>query len=166
MSITVLSARRLVTNASYQLAFEVLRDGYGGAAVWALVAGALWCLGLALAILGRRSAGGASPSSWSTVGWALLVLVPVLVVVGGVTTYGGDYELRGKLARGEYTVVKGVVTDFVPGDPCCARGRAPESFTVAGRRYEYVAGDLWAVRCARVDRCGSPMYAGESPALR
>ena len=146
-------------NPTYSVVYDVLRDGYDNAVLWALIAATLWCSGLWLIVSNRRSTSKDAQSE-TTLGWALLVLVPTFVVVGSAVEYGGDYDVRRRLARGEYAVVEGVVTDFVPGDPCCSRRRTPESFTVAGRRYVYEAGDLGG-GYSRTAGQGGSMHSGQ-----
>jgi hypothetical protein len=118
----------------YEVVFDVVEVGYRQ---WKFPA----CCFVFLAVIGvgqlalRRSrpADGQSASrrwfSRFSLGFGVFC-----VVVSSVSTFWDYWSLRQALLTGQYEVVEGVVTDFVPMP---RMGHARERFVVNGRRFEY-----------------------------
>lgn len=143
----------------YATIFDTVQAGYFPVRPWILSLIALAVVGVGMLLI--RRGGDARNDPWSdrNLGIMLVTLGPMVLLIFAVVTYGATDELTGKLRRGEYTKVEGTIEDFVPGDPCCNRGRRPEQFRVGTHRYHYTPGSLDA-GFTQTAGAGGPLRAG------
>jgi len=117
----------------YRVAFDVAEAGcrYW----WFPVSGlALLTVGL-LRLRHQRRHPDPSRSRWRRVEPAAMVAFGVLITISSFgATYGEYRQLVAALEHRDFTVVEGVVHNFVPMP---YEGHADESFDVAGHHYEY-----------------------------
>jgi hypothetical protein len=129
----------MMDSVAYEVIFDVTREGYR---FW-------WfpMAGLVGVLIGAGFFGAASlpqiaariPGRLIGAGIAILSMIWVIAVFQG--SYGDYRRLRRAILSGEYEIVEGTVTNFVPGDTGDHR---PETFSVGGRQFSYRAAEVTA----------------------
>jgi hypothetical protein len=140
----------------YELVFDVAEAGYRQ---WWVPATMLFLLVVWLGVaVFRHIANSPQPLGWR--GWLYYLssgFFVFLFVVSFAVTFSDYWHLREALRTGNYEVVEGKVTKFVP-EP--AEGHAVmEKFVVNGHRYEY---SYWVVTAGfnNTQSHGGPMCEG------
>ena len=125
---------RLAIALKFELIFDAEEAGYR--CWWFPAFGLIFvALGLAQLIYRWKRASSEPHGWWSRISPHILLAFALFwVVTSFVGTFSEYWELRQALRSGQFKVVEGKVTNFVPMP---YHGHANERFTVKGHRYEY-----------------------------
>jgi hypothetical protein len=119
---------------AYRVVFEAREAGF--LPVWAIIA--ILLVGLCAFWFGKRSLKQVPPTKETQLGGLFNLTWGILAVTFSVLIMQGDYRerrfVRNALRNGDFSVVEGTVSDFVPMPP---GGHAVERFTVNGHHFNY-----------------------------